>query len=258
VLGALLGTLALGEAAYANGGKHHHHKGQRPRGGKRRCYPGDTCVPGTAHTNTRCDFSSSNVFRNLDAQSSNLSGSNFSNADLSGADLRAVNLSDSCLVNADLTGASIDESTNFHRVLFCNTTMPDGSALNAGCDRLTGCCPCAGPTCLLGGGSPDCDKTINHTYVQRVQQGRLLRPPGLLRHERPGPHGLFVQMQQRRGLPERHRPSGRPVPPRRVFLSLRTVLPAQDVYEKRRLLPRGNLLPNGLCAVQRGGQAFCN
>src|SRR5262245_12804432 len=101
-LGALLGSVLVGQAAMATGGKHHHkgkHHDDDGDDGPRSCYPGDTCVPGTARNNKGCDFSNSDVFVGLAAQSSNLSGSNFTNADLRGADLRAVNLSDSCLVD---------------------------------------------------------------------------------------------------------------------------------------------------------------
>jgi hypothetical protein len=256
-LGALLGTLALGEAAYAKGGKHHHHKGQRSRGGKRVCYPGDTCVPGTARTNTRCDFSNSNVFRNLDAQSSNLSGSNFSNADLSGADLRAVNLSDTCLVNTDLTGAIIDESTNFHRALFCNTTMPDGSVRNAGCDHLTGCCPCAGPTCLLGGGSPDCDKTLNHTCSVfnkddccGLQACFATIVPGLTvcsyKCNNDGDCQNAIAHQD-----VQCRLDG-------FFCPFQRCCQRKTCTKNSDCFHGGTCCPNGLCAVQSGGQAFCN
>jgi hypothetical protein len=169
-IGALLGSVLVSQDALAKGGKHHHHKGNKPPR-PRICYPGDKCVPGTAHTNTQCDFSNSDVFVGLDAQSSNLSGSNFTNADLRGADLRAVNLSDSCLVNADLRDAIIDESTNFHRVLFCNTTMPDGSVLNAGCERNRRCCPIVPPPCgpnsgCLGG---PCDNAGDCFCVSSVE-----------------------------------------------------------------------------------------
>jgi hypothetical protein len=185
-IGALLGSVLVSQDALAKGGKHHHHKGNKPPR-PRICYPGDKCVPGTAHTNTQCDFSNSDVFVGLDAQSSNLSGSNFTNADLRGADLRAVNLSDSCLIDATLAGATVDASTNLHRARFCNTVMPDGSIRDDDCDRPTPCCSgqgrgspgtCPGGRCF--GYSPNacgdgciCD---GHTCLKCVGNDEVCQP----------------------------------------------------------------------------------
>jgi hypothetical protein len=129
---------------------------QRPRrAGK--CFPGDSCIPGTARINTRCDFSGSALFRGLAAQASNLSQANFTLADLSGANLRAANLRGACLVGADLMSAIVDESTRFTGAIFCQTTMPDGSVNNSGCQLGTACCP----TSLSpgGGGVVGCQTT---------------------------------------------------------------------------------------------------
>jgi hypothetical protein len=129
---------------------------QRPRrAGK--CFPGDSCIPGTARLNARCDFSGSALFRGLAAQASNLSQANFTQADLSGANLRAANLRGACLVGANLTSAIVDQSTRFTGAIFCQTTMPDGSVNNSGCQLATACCP----TSLSpgGGGGATCQTT---------------------------------------------------------------------------------------------------
>ena len=142
----MAGVLLGGHAAIA---KRHKRKPRKRTdeddGAPTSCYPGEQCVPGRGRTNAGCDFTGSTVFRNLDARGSILSGANFTGADLSGATLLGANLSDACLLGADLTGALIDNSTNLHRALFCQTMMPDGSILNAGCNQPTPCCNTGNP-----------------------------------------------------------------------------------------------------------------
>jgi hypothetical protein len=108
------------------------------------CYPGTRCAPGRGKNASRCDFSSSTVFRNRDARGANLSNSNFTGADLTGADLRAANLGGGCFVGADLFGAKLGSSVNLGGAVFCNTLMPDGTINDSGCNAATPCCP----TCI--------------------------------------------------------------------------------------------------------------
>jgi hypothetical protein len=113
-----------------------------------RCYPSTNCSPGPGRDASNCAFAGSTNLRNLDARGSNLSKSNFTEADLRGADFRGANLSGACLVGADLTDARLGASVNLHNAVFCNTTMPDGTVDNSGCNRGTACCPICHPaTC---------------------------------------------------------------------------------------------------------------
>jgi hypothetical protein len=105
-----------------------------------RCFPGKNCNPGAGRNTSRCDFANTTLFRNKDVQGSNLSNSNFFAADVTGADFRGAKLSGSCFVSADLTGARLGASVNLHRTVFCNTTMPDGTLDNSGCEGATPCC----------------------------------------------------------------------------------------------------------------------
>ena len=114
------------------------------------CFPGGTsCTPGKGKNNSGCDFASSSLFIDRDVRGSNLSNTNFTDADAWGADFRGANLSGACFVNATLFGAKLGSSVNLHKSIFCNTVMPDGSVDNSGCDQGTACCPTAPPP--LGG-----------------------------------------------------------------------------------------------------------
>jgi hypothetical protein len=138
-LGALLGTRAVPPVA-AKG-----RRRKRQRGQTRACFAGQSCVPGAGQSNRECNFADSTVFRDLDAQGSNLRGANFANADLAGADLRGASLRDACLINANLTGAIIDGTTSLEGAIFCNTTMPDGSTRDTGCQQSHPCCASSPP-----------------------------------------------------------------------------------------------------------------
>lgn len=104
------------------------------------CYPNPNCKPGRGKNASRCDFSFSTLFQNLDARGANLSKSSFAGSDLRGADFRGANLSDACFVSANLTGAKLGASVNLRGAVFCNTTMPDGSVNDRGCQGETPCC----------------------------------------------------------------------------------------------------------------------
>jgi hypothetical protein len=78
--------------------------------------------------------------RNKDVRGANLSRSSFAGADLRGADFRGANLSGGCFASAVLTGAKLGASVNLRGAIFCNTTMPDGTIDNSGCEGETPCC----------------------------------------------------------------------------------------------------------------------
>ena len=59
----------------------------------------------------------------------NLSGTNLSGANLSGADLTGANLNRADLTGADLAGANL-AGANLNRVIWSNTTRPDGTTSN--------------------------------------------------------------------------------------------------------------------------------
>src|SRR4029078_7359185 len=101
------------------------------------CFPNTTCTRGRGRNPSRCDFAFSTVFKNKDVRGSNLSQSNFYNADLTGADFRGANLSGGCFINANLTGAKLGSSVNIGGAVFCRTTMPDGTIDNSGCEGET-------------------------------------------------------------------------------------------------------------------------
>ncbi len=147
-LAALLSVSVLGNDAVGLLAKRKKRRGRVNAQAADRCYPGKNCNPGPGRITSRCDFSSSTLFRNLDVRGAALSKSNFTEADLRGADFRGADLSGSCFVGADLTGARLGASVNLHRTIFCNTTMPDGSINVSDCDRGTACCPtCLPATC---------------------------------------------------------------------------------------------------------------
>jgi hypothetical protein len=104
------------------------------------CYPNTRCTPGKGKNTSRCDFAFSTLFTNKDVRGANLSQSSFAGADLRGADFRGANLSGGCFASADLTGAKLGASVNRHGAIFCNTTMPDGTIDNSGCEGETPCC----------------------------------------------------------------------------------------------------------------------
>jgi hypothetical protein len=64
-----------------------------------------------------------------------LSGANLNGADLSGADLSGANLSGANLNKANLTGANLSGANvtgaNFNKVIWSNTTCPDGTSSDA-------------------------------------------------------------------------------------------------------------------------------
>ncbi len=128
-----------------------------------RCYPGKSCVPGPGKYAPRCDFAFSTDFRNTDVRGANLSRSSFAGADLRGADFRGANLSGGCFASANLTGAKLGASVNLRGAIFCNTTMPDGSIDDSGCEGSTPCChlreqncPDSSFTCWVVGGDGLC------------------------------------------------------------------------------------------------------
>jgi uncharacterized protein YjbI with pentapeptide repeats len=147
-LTAILGAaLAPAHVAVVSG------KGQKKRKVKvaaqavDRCYPGTSCAPGKGKNTSRCDFSFSTVFQNKDVRGANLSKSNFVGATLTGADFRGANLSEACLISADLSGATLGGSVNLGGAVFCNTTMPDGSIDDSGCEGSTPCCHLRAQNC---------------------------------------------------------------------------------------------------------------
>jgi hypothetical protein len=108
------------------------------------CFTGKNCnFPGPGVVSENCNFSGSTTFVDLDVQGAILNGANFTDADASGTNFHGVLLKGACFVGADLFGATIDESTLLEGAIFCNTTMPDGSLNNTGCNQGTACCPAA-------------------------------------------------------------------------------------------------------------------
>ncbi|MDG2197280.1 MAG: pentapeptide repeat-containing protein, partial [SAR324 cluster bacterium] len=63
-----------------------------------------------------------------------LQGANLSGVDLTGAYLRGANLVGVNFKNAKLNGADL-KGANLQRASFCNTSMPDGSISNMGCEK---------------------------------------------------------------------------------------------------------------------------
>lgn len=131
------------------------------------CYPNTNCAPGRGKNVSGCDFAHATVFRNADLRGANVSNANFFAADLTGADFRGANLSGGCFVGADLTGARLGPSVNLHHAVFCNTTMPDGSLDNSGCEGETACChlreqdcPDASFNCIIVGRDGECGATV--------------------------------------------------------------------------------------------------
>ncbi len=74
---------------------------------------------------TNCDLSGANL-SHTKLGGANLSFANLGGANLSGAFLGGANLSGANLKIADLTGANL-KSANLNRVLWFNTTCPDGT-----------------------------------------------------------------------------------------------------------------------------------
>ena len=74
-----------------------------------------------------------------DLSNSDLTGSYLYKADLRGANLEDADLTDVYLAKADLTEANLRGAqlagSLLKDVVFCNTTMPDGTTNNSGCTR---------------------------------------------------------------------------------------------------------------------------
>lgn len=140
-LAAIFGAALVGTDPSASLAK---RKGRRKGGVSAaavdRCFPGTNCAPGAGKNTSRCDFSFSPIFRNLNVRGANLSQSNFVGADLRGADFRGANVSGSCFISADLTGAKLGGSVNRGGAIFCNTRMPDGTIDDSGCEGSSPCC----------------------------------------------------------------------------------------------------------------------
>jgi len=68
-----------------------------------------------------------------DLRGVNLEFANLTGTDLSRADLRAAKFRRADLTSANLSGAVVDDLTDFTDVIFCNTTMPDGTVNNSRC-----------------------------------------------------------------------------------------------------------------------------
>ena len=78
-----------------------------------------------------CDLSKAKL-EDANLQGANLKDANLMGAKLGDARLRGANLKGADLWGADLWGANLAD-TNLEGVIFCNTTMPDGSVNNSGC-----------------------------------------------------------------------------------------------------------------------------
>ncbi|MGH3803103.1 MAG: pentapeptide repeat-containing protein, partial [Pseudonocardiaceae bacterium] len=168
MLGTVLGGLLLGRASAfagsAGGGK---GKRRRKAGNRRRCYPGAQCAPGQGKDNSGCDFSRGVAFFELNAQGSNLSQANFTDAQMAGANFQGADLGGACLVGANLLGAVIDASTNLRGAVYCRTLMPDGTFNDRDCGQGSRCCPaplnCEGDLCpatCIGAPNAQCSLSI--------------------------------------------------------------------------------------------------
>ncbi len=130
------------------------------------CWRAGACIVKKGANVSQCDLAGYTAPPNLDCTRCNISRANLRGANLSGVNLTAANLSGSCLIDANLTGAIIANTTNLYNAIFCNTTMPNGSVNNSGCESGTTCCStCTPTTCQNLGKScgewPDgCDGTL--------------------------------------------------------------------------------------------------
>ena len=68
-----------------------------------------------------------------DLKNKDLSRATLNGADLTGANLSHTNLSGATFTVANLTNSSLDLVTNMSGVIFCKTTMPDGTINNSDC-----------------------------------------------------------------------------------------------------------------------------
>jgi hypothetical protein len=164
-LGGLLAGLLLPlEGSTRGKGKGSGNGNQRKRKGKDRgkghqrasaqeepCWRAGACIVSKGSNVSQCDLAGYTAPDSLDCTRCNLSRANLRGADLTGVNFTRANLSGACLVNADFSGATFANNTNLYNAIFCNTTMPDGSVNNSGCDSGTACCP---TICLS---AADCD-----------------------------------------------------------------------------------------------------
>jgi len=152
-------------------GRSRHRKGHSKGKGKRKrkhkgqarakasiCWRSGACVLKKGANASRCDLAGYAAPANLDCTGCNLSRANLRDASLQGVNLTRANLSGACLVNANFSGATFTTNTNLANAIFCNTTMPDGSINNSGCNIGSECCafcdathPCANGCCAADG-----------------------------------------------------------------------------------------------------------
>jgi hypothetical protein len=168
-IGGLVGGLLLPLEAAARGKRKHKGKDRdrgkgRSRGQKRAsaqaesCWRAGACIVSKGSNVSQCDLAGYVAPDGLDCTRCNLSRANLRGADLTGVNFTRANLSGACLVDADFTGATFANNTNLYNAIFCNTTMPDGSVNNSGCESGTPCCPICTPSCAgrCGGVSDGC------------------------------------------------------------------------------------------------------
>jgi hypothetical protein len=116
-------------------------RAQALRGG---CCSSGNCAPGAGRNLAKCCYQVQNL-SGQNFKGANLGGANFSGATLINANFSSANLDKTCFVGANLRGARM-AGTNTGTVIFCRTTMPDGSTNDSGCGKGTDCCPtCEGP-----------------------------------------------------------------------------------------------------------------
>jgi uncharacterized protein YjbI with pentapeptide repeats len=87
-----------------------------------------------------CHPSAAGCLANLTSENlsgAKLSGANLNSADLSGANLSGANLTGANLVGANLNSADLS-GTNLGKVIWSDTTCPDGTNSNAGGRACTG------------------------------------------------------------------------------------------------------------------------
>ena len=130
------------------------------------CCSTGNCTPGKGKNLSKCCYGDGNV-SGKNFSGANLGSVNFTRADASDANFSGANLGKACLIDADLTGATLNGSTNTGGAIFCRTTMPNGTTNDSGCSKGTTCCStciaegqargagiggtcCVGTTCLGG------------------------------------------------------------------------------------------------------------
>jgi hypothetical protein len=184
-----LDTVARGEGtgkrkqAKAKKGKGKGKDQQRTTAQAEVCWRAGTCIPKKGSNVSQCNLANYTAPPSLDCTRCNISRANLRGANLRGANLTAANLSGACLIDANLTGAIIGNTTNLYNAIFCNTTMPDGSVNNSGCDSGTACCPacietgnacgvcqkCQGGACVEDGSKEF--RCCGDEYVGRCESG---------------------------------------------------------------------------------------